>query len=41
MRLSIETIFVGLTIFLLIYLSQRDDGENADEKINESVVIMP
>ena len=43
MRLSIETIFVGLTIFLLIYLSQRDDSDNTNNETNtdERVVIMP
>ena len=45
MRLSIETIFVGLTIFLLIYLSQRDNSDNINETVDktfdERVVIMP
>ena len=41
MRLSIETIFVGLTIFLLIYLSQRDNSDNINETDDEKVVIMP
>ena len=41
MRLSIETIFVGLTIFLLIYLSQSDNSDNINENVDERVVIMP
>jgi hypothetical protein len=42
MRISIETIFVGLTILLLLYLSQSNYSDNINkEKDDEKVVIMP